>query len=143
MTYPLHVILRFELEVELIEGKLAVKDLPKAWNKKMEDLLGITPPNDAQGCLQDIHWSMGSFGYFPTYTLGNIYAAQLFLQFEKEHPQWSEEVEKGSLKFIRHWLKENVHRYGMQYRGKELLEKITGKKVTEVPYLEYLKKKFL
>ncbi len=143
VTYPLHVILRFELEVELIEGKLAVKDLPKAWNKKMEELLGITPPTDSDGCLQDIHWSMGSFGYFPTYTLGNIYAAQLFEQFEKEFPNWSLDVEQGNMKFIRLWLKENIHKHGMQYRGGELLEKVTGKKISETPYLNYLEKKFL
>ncbi len=142
VTYPLHVILRFELEVDLIEGKLKVEDLPKAWNDKMEDLLGVRPQKDSEGCLQDIHWSMGSFGYFPTYTLGNIYAAQLFEAFEKEHPHWAESVEKGELLFIRKWLKDHVHQYGMQYRSKELLKKVTGKELSEKPYLEYLTKKF-
>lgn len=142
VTYPLHVILRFELEVELIEGKLAVEDLPKAWNAKMEELLGIRPRNDAEGCLQDIHWSMGSFGYFPTYTLGNIYAAQLFKKFEKEFPNWAQDVEQGRLSFIRDWLKDNVHKYGMQYRGKELLKKVTGEDVSESAYLDYLNEKY-
>lgn len=142
VTYPLHVILRFELELELIEGKLAVEDLPKAWNQKMEDLLGICPRTDAEGCLQDIHWSMGSFGYFPTYTLGNIYAAQLFQKFEKEFPNWSQEVEQGKLLFIRNWLKENIHKHGMQYRSQELLEKVTGEEVSESAYLDYLNEKY-
>lgn len=142
VTYPLHVILRFELEVELIEGKLEVEDLPRAWNKKMEELLGISPKKDAEGCLQDIHWSMGSFGYFPTYTLGNIYAAQLFETFEKEFPLWKNEVENGNLLFIREWLRENIHRHGMQYQGKELIKRITGKEVSELPYLNYLKGKY-
>lgn len=142
VTYPLHVILRFELEVELIEGKLEVEDLPKRWNKKMEELLGVSPKKDSEGCLQDIHWSMGSFGYFPTYTLGNIYAAQLFETFEKEFPLWQKEVEEGKLLFIRKWLKENVHRHGMQYQGKELIKRITGKEISSVPYLNYLKGKY-
>lgn len=143
VTYPLHVILRFELELELIEGTLKVEDLPKAWNAKMTELLGITPKTNAEGCLQDIHWSMGSFGYFPTYTLGNIYAAQLFEQFEKEFPDWTSQVEQGKLLFIREWLKNNIHRYGMQYRGRDLLRKITGREVTEAPYLHYLEAKYL
>ena len=108
----------------------------------MQELLGITPKNDAEGCLQDIHWSMGAFGYFPTYTLGNIYAAQLFDQFEKEYPNWALEVEQGRLKFIRDWLKDKVHRHGMQYRAHDLIQHATGKAVSERPYLSYLEQKY-
>lgn len=142
VTYPLHVILRFELEVAMIEGKLKVKDLPEAWNAKMQELLQITPPNDAKGCLQDIHWAMGAFGYFPTYTLGNMYAAHLFEKFEKVQPQWEAKVAKGDLAFIREWLHEAIHQHGRRYETKELLKKATGKNFTAAPYIDYLNEKY-
>src|SRR5262249_54161877 len=99
VTYPIHVVIRFELEKALIEGSLKVSDLPEAWNAKMNNYLGLTPPTNAEGCMQDIHWSMGALGYFPTYTLGNLYAAHLFEAFEKDHPTWEKQVAKGDLKF--------------------------------------------
>lgn len=142
VTYPLHVILRFELEKDLIEGKLKVKDLPKAWNKKMKEYFGITPKNDQEGCLQDVHWSMGAFGYFPTYALGNMYAAHLFETLEKEQPDLEKKLEKGQLAFLKEWLKDKVYRYGRQFESLELLKVSTGKPFTEKAYVDYLQKKY-
>lgn len=142
VTYCLHVILRFEIEKELIAGKLSVHDLPEAWNAKFMELLGITPPNIAQGCLQDIHWSMGEFGYFPTYALGNILAGHLFIAFEKQHPDWPKRVNSGDLAFIRTWLQENVHQWGRMYNYNEIGKRATGKAVNETAYCQYLKKKY-
>lgn len=142
MTYPLHVILRFELEQMLISGKLAVKDVPEIWNAKMQELLGITPPNDKLGCLQDVHWSMGAFGYFPTYLMGNAYAAFMMEAFEKQQPDWQDKVSQGDLFFIKDWLKNNVHRYGRQYNSDELLREIGQKEFSSEPYLNYLEKKY-
>jgi len=112
VTYPLHVILRFELEKGLIEGSLNVRDIPEAWNAKMEEYLGIIPKSNAEGCLQDIHWAMGAMGYFPTYTLGNLYAAQLFEAFAKEHPDWEKKVAAGQLEFIKLWLNDKIYLLG-------------------------------
>lgn len=142
VTYSMHVILRFELERGLIEGTLSVRDIPEAWNAKMKELLGITPKSNREGCLQDIHWSMGAIGYFPTYTLGNLYGAHLFTAFERDHADWQKLLEKGDLLFIKKWLNENVHRYGRQYTSKELLKKVTGKSFTADAYTRYLNNKF-
>jgi carboxypeptidase Taq len=142
VTYNLHVVLRFELEKALIEGTLKVKEVPEFWGTKMREYLGISPEFDGQGCLQDIHWSLGYIGYFPTYTLGNLYSVQFFDTFEKAHPNWKERVAKGSLDFIRDWLKENIHKHGRQYTPAELCQKITGKPLSEEPYVSYLKKKY-
>ncbi len=142
VTYSLHVILRFELEKALIEGSLKVKELPEAWNEKMRASLGISPKTDADGCLQDMHWSSGSFGYFPSYTLGNMYAAQLFAAFQKEHPEWETKLAQGDLAIIRAWLKEKIHKWGRQYIPTELIERATGMPVSETPYIQYLEKKF-
>lgn len=142
VTYCLHVILRFEIEKMLVSGQLEVADLPDAWNSKMKEFFGITPPNDAQGCLQDIHWSIGSFGYFPTYALGNLFSAQFFSAFDKQHPDWGQRIEKGELAFVREWLKEHIHRWGRMYNSDELVKKVTGKPLSEVPYCSYLKKKY-
>lgn len=142
VTYPLHVILRFELEKSLIEGSLKVKDLPEAWNAKMQSLLGLTPSTNREGCLQDIHWSMGSFGYFPTYTLGNLYAAQLFEAFALEHSNWQNRVKEGELLFIKEWLNDNIHRHGRRYFSHELIEKISGKPFSANAYTSYLNDKY-
>lgn len=142
VTYPLHVILRFELEKALIEGSLSVRDLPEAWNAKMQELLGITPKNNAEGCLQDIHWSMGAFGYFPTYTLGTMYASHFFPAFEKTHPNWEKQVAQGDLLFIKDWLNQNVHQYGRQYSSQDLLKQVTGKEFSSQPFINYLNKKY-
>lgn len=142
VTYGLHVILRFELEKALIEGSLSVSEIPEAWNAKMQELLGILPKNHAEGCLQDIHWSMGAFGYFPTYSLGNLYASHLFEAFEKQHPNWQKRIENGELLFIKEWLNKNVHHYGRQYNSKELLKRVTGKEFTPNAYIRYLNNKY-
>ncbi len=142
VTYCLHVILRFEIEKMLVSGQLQVADLPDAWNSKMKEFFGITPPNDTQGCLQDIHWALGAFGYFPTYALGNLFSAQFFSSFEKQHPDWSKKIEKGDLPFVREWLKETIHRWGRMYNSEELVKKATGKPLSEVAYCSYLKKKY-
>lgn len=142
VTYPLHVILRYELELQLVEGSLKVRDLPEAWNAKMQELLGITPRNAAEGCLQDIHWSMGAFGYFPTYALGNLYAGHLFTAFQKKFPDWDERVARGEFLFMREWLTQEVHRYGKRYTGRELLEKATGQPFSSKAYEVYLEAKY-
>lgn len=142
VTYSLHVILRFELEVALIEGSLPVRELPEAWNAKMKELLGVIPETNSQGCLQDIHWSMGALGYFPTYTLGNLYGAHLFQGFLRDHPDWEKRVAKGELIFIKDWLHQNVYQHGRRYSSKELLLKATGKPFSADAYVHYLTKKY-
>ncbi|MEI8125355.1 MAG: carboxypeptidase M32 [Parachlamydiaceae bacterium] len=142
VTYPLHVILRFELEKALIEGSLKAEDVPDAWNKKMKELLGVVPSKDSEGCLQDIHWAMGGFGYFPTYTLGNLYAAHLFEAFSKKHPDWEKRVAAGELRFITEWLHEAIHKHGRRYSSDELLKMATGKKFSADAYVRYLEKKY-
>ena len=142
VTYPLHVIIRFEIESALIEGSLKVKDLPEAWNAKMKQYLGIAPKTDREGCLQDIHWSMGAIGYFPTYTLGTLYSSQFFTAFEKKFTNWKERVAKGDLLFIREWLGKEVHQHGQRYSAEELSKQITKKKLTPEPFLSYLETKY-
>lgn len=142
VSYPLHVILRFELEQALIDGSLSVNDIPDAWNAKMKTLLGITPPDDRMGCLQDIHWAMGGFGYFSTYLLGNTYAAYLFDLFRVWHPDWEELVAKGQFHFMTQWLKEKVHHHGRRYESRELLARIGTIPFSGEPYLRYLSHKY-
>lgn len=142
VSYSLHVILRFELEKRLIEGSLKVIDLPEAWRAEMQASLGITPPTDTEGCLQDIHWAMGAFGYFPTYALGNLYASQFFSALEKEYPDWEKRLAKGELLFIREWLRKNIHRHGRTYCAADLVKRVTGKPLSPFPYLTYLKNKY-
>ncbi len=142
VTYSLHVIIRYEIEKALMEGSLAVKDVPHAWNEKMKEYLSITPPTDSLGCLQDIHWSMGSIGYFPTYTLGNLNAAQFFEKFKQDNPHFKEKLTRGDLAFIKEWLKENIHKYGKTYSAEELCIRITGKKLSCSAYLNYLNEKY-
>ncbi len=143
VTYCLHVILRFEIEKELLSGNLQPIDLPEAWREKTQELLGITPPSDTLGCLQDIHWSLGDFGYFPTYALGNLLAAQFLTAFTKAHPDWEEKIASGDLHFVRIWLKKNVHQFGKTYNLEQLTKKVTGKSFSEEAYCAYLKKKYL
>ena len=125
-TYNLHIIIRFELEQDLLTGTLPVGDLPAAWNQKYRETLGVTPSNDAEGCLQDIHWSAGLIGYFPTYTLGNLYAAQLFATAQAELGDLEDAFAWGDFHGLLGWLREKVHRQGQRYRPAELIERITG-----------------
>jgi carboxypeptidase Taq len=142
VTYCLHVIVRFEIEKALILGDLKVTDLPEAWKAKMQEYLEITPSNDSQGCLQDVHWSLGDFGYFPTYALGNICAAQFFDAFTKKHKNWEKQILSGDLSFIRDWLKQNIHQWGKTYNTEELIKKVSGKSLSQKPYCSYLNRKY-
>lgn len=142
VTYPLHVILRFEMECALIEGSLKVRDIPEAWNAKMQELLSITPKTYSEGCLQDVHWAMGGFGYFPSYTLGTMYAGQFFETFSKQNPDWEKRVSNGELGFIKAWLNDAVHQHGRHYSSFELLKKVTGKDFSAEPYISYLLNKY-
>ncbi len=141
-TYCLHVILRFEIESALIEGSLAVEDVPEAWDTKMQEYFGITPDSVSEGCLQDIHWAHGGFGYFPTYALGNLYAAALFEQFTTDHPDWAERVRQGDMHFIRDFLIQKVHMHGRQFSPEELIKRATGKALSIEPYMRYLEAKY-
>jgi carboxypeptidase Taq len=141
-TYNLHVMLRVELEIELIEGTLSVADLPDRWNAGMRDYLGLTPPDAARGVLQDIHWSAGLFGYFGTYTLGNLIAAQLWRRFGQVHPSRDEDIARGEFAPLRQWLRNELHQYGRAYWPQELVQRITGSRIDAEPYLEYLETKY-
>ncbi|MBS0619935.1 MAG: carboxypeptidase M32 [Verrucomicrobia bacterium] len=142
VTYNLHILIRFEIEKGLIEGTYKVKDIPDLWNEKMREDLGVSPSHDGEGCLQDIHWSLGYIGYFPTYTLGNLNAAQFFTAFEKTHTDWREQVARGSLDFIRDWLRENIHQHGREYTPQELCQRITRSPLSAAPYITYLQEKY-
>ncbi|MBI1318629.1 MAG: carboxypeptidase M32 [Candidatus Hydrogenedens sp.] len=141
-TYNLHVVLRFEIEVALIEGTLKVSEVPEAWNAKMKQYLGLDVPDDARGCLQDIHWSHGSMGYFPTYALGNLYAAQLFEQIESDLPALWSSVGAGEFAPLLGWLRANVHRVGRRMLPTQLIAHVTGREPEAAPFLNYLKKKY-
>ncbi|MCL4541063.1 MAG: carboxypeptidase M32 [Chloroflexi bacterium] len=142
VTYNLHIILRFELEVALIEGALEANDLPDAWNQKMAELLGIVPERDADGVLQDVHWSYGSFGYFPTYTLGTLYSAQIAAALRRIFPDCEERIARGDLLFIREWLRERIHRHGATYQAEELLRRVTGEPLNPQYFLDYVQQKY-
>lgn len=142
LTYNLHVAVRFELETALFRDELDVSDLPAAWNEKYEKLIGIRPPSAADGVLQDMHWSMGGIGYFPTYTLGNIYAAAFFAKAQQDLGDLDEEFRKGETARLLQWLRDNIHSQAYRYEAKELAEKVTGEPTTAGPLLEYLKNKY-
>jgi carboxypeptidase Taq len=142
LTYNLHIILRFEVEQALINGELAVADLPAAWNEKMAASLGIVPPTDREGVLQDIHWTWPSFGYFPTYALGNLYAAQFFAAASEQEPRVLNEVEEGKTAALLQWLCENVHQHGRKFTPAELVERATGRPLSHQPFIAYVTRKF-
>ncbi|MGK5082727.1 carboxypeptidase M32 [Bdellovibrionota bacterium FG-1] len=142
VTYNLHILLRFELEHALFSGKASVNDLPELWNRKMEEYLGIRPKNDSEGVLQDIHWSMGSFGYFPTYALGNLYAAQFFAAAKREMPDLDQKIREGDLRPLREWLRDKIHRHGMTWHASELCQRATGETLNAQYFSTYLKSKF-
>lgn len=142
VTYNLHILLRFELEQALVAGDLPVSDVPGAWNETFGRYLGITPPDDVQGCLQDIHWSSGYFGYFPSYALGNLYAAQFFVQAREDLGDLDAQFAAGEFEPLKVWLTERIHRQGTRYRPDELVEVVTGKPLSHRPFVEYLKAKF-
>ncbi|OLB84848.1 MAG: carboxypeptidase [Actinobacteria bacterium 13_2_20CM_2_66_6] len=142
VTYNLHVLLRFELENELLEGKLEVKDVPEAWNARFKSYVGLDVPNDREGALQDIHWSFVSFGIFPGYTIGNLVSAQLMEKIRADIPDLDAQVEKGQFAALLGWLRKNVHRHGRKFTPDELLERATGKPLTAAPWIAYVRKKF-
>ena len=140
-TYNLHILLRFELEKAMLTGDLNVADLPGAWNEKMQKYLGVDVPDDARGCLQDIHWSGGALGYFPTYTLGNLYAAQFFEQATKDLGDLQGQISRGEFGGLLGWLREKIHSQGKRYRAVELVKNVTGRALSAEPLLAHLRKK--
>ena len=141
-TYNLHIMLRLELEIGMVEGTIAVKDLPEIWNAKMQEYLGIVPPNDAKGVLQDIHWSGGSIGYFSTYALGNLVSAQLWEKIRKDIRDLDDQICKGNFSELLGWLHTNIHQHGHKYDPQDLVQRVTGSKITAEPYVRYLTKKY-
>ncbi len=139
VTYPLHVILRFEIESALIDGLVEAEDIPELWDRNMQAYLGLsTRDNHSDGCLQDIHWTDGSFGYFPAYTLGALNAAQLFAAVRRAHPDWRERFARGEVGFVRRWLEEAVWRHGSLKESQEILRDATGEGTSAASFLEHL-----
>ena len=141
-TYNLHVMMRVELEVALLDGSLDVEALPAHWNRLMEEYLGVRPDTDAVGVLQDIHWAAGLFGYFATYTLGNIISAQLWERFGASHPGRDDEVRRGEFSALLSWLRREVHQHGRKYEPQDLVKRATGSPIDPAPYLRYLERKY-
>lgn len=142
VTYSLHIILRFEIEKELIEGSTEVEDLPKIWNAKMKEYFGIKVPNDSVGVLQDTHWSGGGIGYFPSYTLGNLYAAQFYQTAKKDILNLEKEIAAGEFKHLREWLREKIHIHGKMFSADQLVREVTGEPLTSQYFIDYLKEKY-
>ncbi len=141
-TYNLHIMLRMELEIAMIEGALQVKDLPEAWNSRCEEYLGLTPPSNTQGVLQDVHWSSGMIGYFPSYALGNLIGAQLWELVSSDIPDLPEHIRSGEFAPLLGWLREKVHRHGSKFEPQELIQRVTGSKIDPAPYIRYLSRKY-
>lgn len=141
-TYNLHIMLRLELEIALLEGALEVRDLPEAWNARMREYLGITPPDDARGVLQDVHWSGGMIGYFSTYALGNLISVQLWECIQSDIPDLDEQIRQGEFSALLGWLREKVHRHGSKFEPQELVRRITGSGIDPAPYVRYLTEKY-
>lgn len=142
LTYHFHIMLRFELERALIDGRLQVADLPQAWNEKMSSYLGLVPPSDREGVLQDIHWSDGSFGYFPSYSLGALLAVQFYAKAKEERPQIEEELAEGRCNTVRAWMDEKIYQRGEKLSTPQLVEEATGEPLTVKPFLAYVKEKY-
>ena len=142
LTYNLHVMVRFEIELDLIEGRIQVEDLPAIWNEKMHTYLGMTPDSDSTGVLQDVHWSFGAFGYFPTYTLGNLYASMFYEQAKQEMSNLEAEISEGQLIPLKTWLNQKIHRWGRQLPPDDLVRQVTGQSPSPEPFLNYLEEKF-
>ena len=143
LTYPVHIMIRYELEREILDGTLPVRDLPEAWSTAFERRLGVRPTTDTDGCLQDVHWAIGSFGYFTSYALGSIIAAQLYESLRAEHPQFDAEIAAGRFGGLFGWLRENVHACGASVGALELIQAATGKPLSAAPWLRYAEAKYL
>jgi carboxypeptidase Taq len=141
VTYSLHIILRFELEQDLVEDRVDLRDLPEIWNARMKEYLGVDVPDDAHGVLQDVHWSRGTLGYFPTYAIGNVISLQLWEQINEAIPDLEDQLAAGEVRALCGWLREHVWQYGRKFRTGELLERITGGGLDPAPYLRYLESK--
>jgi carboxypeptidase Taq len=135
-------MLRLEMEIGMVEGSMAIKDLPEIWNAKMQEYFGITPPNDAMGVLQDVHWSYGSIGYFSTYALGNLVSAQLWEKINKDIRNLDDQIRQGNFSELLGWLRTKVHVHGHKYDPQDLVQMVTGSKITPEPYVRYLTKKY-
>jgi carboxypeptidase Taq len=142
LTYNMHIIVRFEIECDILTGALKVKDMPEAWNAKYEEYLGITPPDDSQGCLQDVHWSMGSIGYFPTYSMGNLLSYQIWAALQKDIPDTDDQIARGHFEQILEWLREKIYRHGRRYQPQDLVKRVTGKPMGAEDYLSGLSDKY-
>lgn len=143
VTYCLHIIIRFEIEKALMDENLPIEEIPSLWNSKYEHYLGIKAPNDAQGCLQDVHWSCGAFGYFPSYALGHLYSAQFATTFEEEKGSLNSFIEKGELGTVLKWLGDKVHKHGAEHDPLDLITKLTGKPLSSSYFVRYLNGKYL
>jgi carboxypeptidase Taq len=141
-TYNLHIMLRLEIEIALTAGELEARDLPEAWNARMKEYLGLTPPNNAKGVLQDVHWSHGYIGYFSTYALGNLVSVQLWETIQKDIPDLSDQIRRGEFRPLLSWLREKLHRHGAKYEVQEMVQRITGSPITPQPYVRYLHQKY-
>jgi carboxypeptidase Taq len=135
-------MLRLEMEIAMMEGGLAAKDLPDAWDSRMEDYLNILPPNDAKGILQDVHWAGGMIGYFSTYALGNLISVQLWEVINREIPDLEEQIRQGKFEALLAWLRKNIHCHGSMFEPQELVQRITGSKIDPAPYMRYLNAKY-
>ena len=142
MTYSIHIIIRYELERGLLDGRIKLEDLEVEWNKKYKEYLGIVPDTPSRGVLQDTHWNDGLIGYFPTYVLGNIYSAMIYSAIKKEHPQLEKDIEKLDFTYVRGWLKEHIHKYGASKTTKEIIKNACGKEPDMKDYIAYLKSKY-
>jgi carboxypeptidase Taq len=142
VTYCLHVIIRFEIEREIMDDKISVDDLPEIWNQKYLDYLNVEIENDSEGVMQDSHWAGGAIGYFPTYALGNIYSGQILSKMQKDIYDWRNQITKGNLHEVKQWLTENIYRYGNLYDPTDLIKKITDEKLNIQPFLSHLNNKY-
>lgn len=142
VTYNLHILLRYEIEKALIEGSMKVDEVPEAWAAKTREYLGITPANDAEGALQDIHWSHGSFGYFPTYTLGNLYSAQFFHTAKKQNPELESQIAQGNLQVLKTWLNKEIHHVGKMESAETIVQRVTGEPLNASYFVDYLWQKY-
>jgi len=141
-TYNLHIMLRLEIEIALIENTLPVKDLPEAWNTRMKEYLGVVPENDSQGVLQDVHWSGGMIGYFSTYALGNLVSAQIWEQINQDVPDLPDQIRRGEFSPLLGWLREKIHRHGAKFEPQELIQRVIGSKIDPAAYVRYLGTKY-
>jgi len=141
-TYNLHIMLRMQLEIGVMEGTIKVKHLPEAWNSLFQEYFSLTPPDNATGVLQDVHWSTGLIGYFPSYALGNLIGAQLWERINQDIPNLPEQIRRGEFASWREWLREKVHRHGSKFEPQELIQRVTGSKIDPAPYMRYLEQKY-